>query len=70
VVYNGRVVEGSRVDPLNAKMAGFRKAHGGEAVAGNVVRLEGVGGKLGGLLTVSPRLRHRVTAVEKDAILS
>jgi hypothetical protein len=49
VVYDGGVREGSR------------RKDGGR----NVVRLKGIGGSLGGLLTVTPRLKRRVTAAEK-----
>jgi len=36
----------------------------------DVIHFKGIGGSLGKLLTVSPRLRCRMTVAEKGAILS
>ena len=69
-MYDGGVREGSRVDALDAEMAGFGKARGEKVVASNVMHLKGIGGSLGRLLTVSSRLKRRMTVAEKGVILS
>ena len=55
-VYDGRVREGSRVDPLDAMIVDIAKTHGEKVVTRNVIRLKGIGSSHRKLLTISPHL--------------